>query len=252
MLTVGRTMARVFQVAVGAAVIGWGISGIARDWSDAALEHMYQAIIAGDNFRADVVAPLSPMLDTVDEAADCDNIASEATTAVRLVLTDQAFSEPAPSVLDQRLTALDRSARRSLACAPSQSFQWLVLFWVENIRDGFNTNRLDFLRMSYRTGPNEAWIALKRNWLAFALFRSLPPDLTEATLNEFVGLIDAGFYDYAADVLTGPAWSVREFVTDHLGHLDGRQRDRLAKLLYVRGSDINVPGVTRRPPRPWQ
>ena len=79
---------------------------------------------------------------------------------------------------------------------------------------GFDNFRI--LRMSYRLGPNEAWIALKRNRIAFARFRRLPPDLAEDAIDEFTRLVKANFIDQAVDIFTGPAWPERDLLLSRL------------------------------------
>ena len=48
----------------------------------------------------------------------------------------------------------------------------------------------NYLRLSYALGPNESWIALWRNRLAFSLFERLPTDLSDDALDEFIKLVD--------------------------------------------------------------
>ena len=64
---------------------------------------------------------------------------------------------------------------------------------------------LTLLRMSYWSGPNEAWIAVRRNSLALGVFPSLPGDLAEQALSEFVGLVRSGLYS-ACGKYPGWAW----------------------------------------------
>jgi hypothetical protein len=61
--------------------------------------------------------------------------------------------------------------RQSLACSPADPFFWLALYALEP------SAPLNYLTASYRLGPNEGWIALKRNLVAFANFDELPDDL---------------------------------------------------------------------------
>jgi hypothetical protein len=76
-------------------------------------------------------------------------------------------------------------------------------------RNGFRPDDVKYLRMSYRLDPNEGWIALKRNRLAFEKFDQLSTDLAESAIGEYVALVKSGLYEQAAEILSGPAWQAR-------------------------------------------
>jgi hypothetical protein len=98
--------------------------------------------------------------------------------------------------------------------------------------------------MSYRLGPNEGWVALKRNPIAFANFDWLPSDLAEDGISEFVGLVRSQrFFDAAANILVGPAWRVRDQVLPRLAELSERDRKTFAQVLQSRGYDVSIPGI---------
>jgi hypothetical protein len=153
--------------------------------------------------------------------------------------------------IDMQLNALRDSIRRSLACSPADPFLWVVLYWVEINRNGFQPDYLKYLRLSYQLGPNEGWIALKRNGYALAIFQQLPPDLAEMAIAEFATLVDTGFYAETAAILTGPGWPEREMLLSHLKDVSERYKEAFAKAVYKLGYDVNVPGVVLRDPRPW-
>jgi hypothetical protein len=105
--------------------------------------------------------------------------------------------------------------------------------------------------MSYALGPEEGWIAEKRNRLALALFEELPPELKAAAVREFSGLVNTGRYGEAADILTGSAWRIRQLLLSSLNSVQERHRQALASILYRRGYDLTVPGIRQPDPRPW-
>jgi hypothetical protein len=106
--------------------------------------------------------------------------------------------------------------------------------------------------MSYSLGPNEGWIAVRRNRLALALFAVLTPDLQNKAVLEFAHLVDSGFVPEAADILTGPGWPVRERLLSRLAHVDELYREQFAKAVYQLGYDVSVPGVKPFGFRPWR
>jgi hypothetical protein len=141
--------------------------------------------------------------------------------------------------------------RKSLASAPADPFLWTVLFWLENTQKGFKRDRLEYLQMSYLLGPNEGWIGVKRSRFAFALFRSLPPDLAEKTVREFARLVGSNYHSQAADILGGPGWPIRSILLAGLKDVDEESLQVFSKTLYRRGYNLQVPGVDRPEWRPW-
>ena len=149
--------------------------------------------------------------------------------------------------LDEYLKSLGNAIRSSLSCTPADPFLWLALYSVEVTENGFKPDYLKYLRVSYRLGPHEGWIALKRNPLAFAAFQQLPPDLGENAINEFVALLESGLSDQAAEIIIGPAWPERELILSHLTRLSDYERQSFADALHRRGYDLNVPGIGLAP-----
>ena len=145
--------------------------------------------------------------------------------------------------LDKDLRKLHPSIRASLSNAPADPFLWAVLFWLENTQDGFSQRHLKFLQMSYSVGPNEGWIAVKRNHQAVAIFSHLPRELQNEAITEFSGLVRSDFIAVAAGILVGPGWPIRGQLLSELRDASQVQKERLARVIYAKGYDISVPGV---------
>jgi hypothetical protein len=229
------------------AAISWGVVVYPAAWRQVSIERIAKRIIAGDPFKSEALAETAPGLKSAEEA-DCEPIALRSAAVIRLRVTEQAIATGEGNEIDGRLDTLRATLRRSLACTPSDAFLWVVLFWAENTRNGFEAENLKYLRMSYRLGPNEGWIALKRNRFALALFEELPPDLAEAAVSEFVKLVEDFVYD-APDIFTGPGWRLRDVLLPRLKDLPIRRRELFAKILYSKDLDISVPGVEQPGPR---
>jgi hypothetical protein len=106
--------------------------------------------------------------------------------------------------------------------------------------------------MSYQLGPNEGWIALKRNPIALANFATLPPDLAEAGISEFVALVRSHLYSEAGDIVAGQARPIRGLLFARLWDIKEADRQAFANLLYDRGlDDIPVPGTAPPVRHPW-
>jgi hypothetical protein len=128
--------------------------------------------------------------------------------------------------------------------APADPFLWIAVYWFDKFRDGFRVEQLDELRMSYRLGPNEGWIAIKRNPVVFEIFDELPTDLADDAIREFARILEAGLYDTAVDILTGAAWPQRNVILPRLANVTYRHRLAFAKVLHARElDDLVVPGI---------
>jgi hypothetical protein len=141
---------------------------------------------------------------------------------------------------DEDLRSLRDVIHKSLSCEPADPFLWLVLYWVENAQNRFQP---EYLKISYDLGPNEGWVALKRNPVALADYERLPPDLAMQAVNEFLALVSNGFYQQAADILSGPAWRLRDTILPRLASLPFRKREQFAQILYEKNLSVVIPGV---------
>ena len=117
-----------------------------------------------------------------------------------------------------------------------------MLYWVEINRNGFQPDYLKYLRLSYQLGPNEGWIALKRNGYALAIFRRLPPDLAQMVIAEFANLLNSGFDDAVVKIFEGPGWSQRALLLPQLKGVAEIHREAFAKALYRAGYDVTCTG----------
>jgi hypothetical protein len=246
-----RIVTRASLLALAGAAIAWGVAALPTFWRQSALERTAAHVLAGDPFKPELLEALIPAVEAAEQADYCRPEATRSAAILRLRLAEQAVAEGERMSIDGRLAALRDSIRRSLACSPADPFLWVVLYWVESARNGFQPRYLDYLRLSYRLGPNEGWIGLKRNGLALAIFERLPPDIAELAISEFVGLLDTGFYPETAAILTGPGWRVRELLLPRLKDVNERYRQAFAREVYRQGYDVSVPGVPPRDTRPW-
>jgi hypothetical protein len=99
------------------------------------------------------------------------------------------------------------------------------------------------LTASYRLGPNEGWIALKRNPVAFANFDELPDDLRRIVVQEFVRIVEMDTIDDAMKIFVGPAWDNRELILSQMDQVPLPQRQGFQAALNSAGYDVVVPGT---------
>jgi hypothetical protein len=229
---------RVFTIGFGLIAVFWGASELSSFRSDRSIERIASRIIAGDPFKAETLQNQIRFPAQIEKTSFCRPTALRSEAVVRLRIADAPDGSGSDPV-DVRTNAAIDSIRNSLECSPEDSFFWLVLFGLETPAP------LSYLRASYRLGPNEGWIALKRNPVAFAKFNQLPDDLRETVLREFRGILEMEFYDDALKILTGPAWDNKEFVLSQLDRVARRHRQGLANRLASAGYQVVVPGIEK-------
>ena len=209
-----------------------------------------QLVLSGDKFTAVQLKAMRGELEAASskplQATDLIGVA-----IVRLLLLESKRSAgdrpPAADVADLR-TAVSAALARS----PTNSFMWLADFWVKRLSGEFADSDWNLLRMSYWSGPNEAWIAIRRSPLVTSAFRSLPGDLAEQALSEFVGLVRSDLYDDASNILAGPGWAIHEHLLGRLAPLDEAHRREFSRALSLKDLDgVTVPGVEDRRARPF-
>jgi hypothetical protein len=241
---------RIAVILLGCGAVMWGSAILPVFWRQSPLERIAEHITAGEAYKSDTLFGLMRTVEVAEDAIPCRASALRSAAIIRTRLAEDVLSSGQRQAIDKQLKLLHSSIRNSLSCAPTDAFLWLALFWVDSTQGNFADRYLEYLRMSYRLGPNEGWIALKRNPIAFTIYERLPPDLAEAAIVEFVGLLETGLYRDAADILTGPAWDMREILLARLKDVPLRHRQDFARLLSEGGHEVEVPGVERTDPRP--
>jgi hypothetical protein len=240
------------MVTIGAAAVGWAFAAMPIFWVSAPVADIAAHIIAGETYKSDVLEAVAARAHNSRASALRPSVLGKA-AIIRLRQAENAMVTNDRPTIEARLETLGKATDDALVTAPCDPFLWLVLFSINNYRSGFNPALLRYLQMSYSLGPNEGWIAAKRNPIALANYSALPPDLAEAAISEFVGLVRSQFYNEAADIAAGPGRPIRDLLFARLRGLKEADRQAFAKQLYDRGlDDIPVPGVEAPPQRPWQ
>jgi hypothetical protein len=238
--------ARSFVVVVGCVAVWWGVVEFPVFWQESSAERIADRIIAGAPFKAEILARQFPVLNSIERSAYCRPAALRSAAIIRLRLVEAATFENDRNHTDGQLKVLGNVIRNSLACSPADPFLWMVLFWMENAQSGADPTYLKHLRLSYQLGPNEGWIAIKRNPIVLGYLASLPPDLAEAGISEFVALVRSHFYSEAGDIVAGLAWPIRDLLFARLREVKEAERQTFAKLLHDRGLD-DIPAPRTAP-----
>lgn len=244
-------VARVIVGGFSVVVLAWAIFIAPMLWSQSPIENIAKNIIAGDSFKIESLTSINTAFSDLEKAPVARGSTLSARAVLNLRLLEMAIGRGDQKGLDRLMNETSELIRRSLVDSPADSFLWTVLFWLENTRNGFNRAYLEYLKMSYMVGPNEGWVAVKRNRFALAVFSSLTPDISENAVGEFSRLVRSNYSGAAADILEGPGWPIREALLAGLKNVDEINRQSFARLIYRRGFDLEVPGVGRPDWRPW-
>ena len=237
-------LARFFALVLGGVAIAWGIATIPVFWGQAPIEYVARHIIRGEPYKIEALMRQMPAVEAAERSKICRPIALWSAAIIRLRIAEQATRDEAQQPIGSKpLGILDNLAKRSLSCSAAEPFLWLVLYWAERTQGKSMQDSVNLLRMSYELGPNEGWIALKRNPLAFTEYQTLPPDLKASAVTELVSLVNSEFYQPAADIFTGAAWPARDLILRQLATLPPRRTEEFSRIVTKRGFDAKIPGT---------
>jgi hypothetical protein len=243
-----RGFARIIVATVGGCSIAWAVFAYPTLRHETAFAAAAHRILSGEQYSASELSNLRSELDASSDLSFRPSALSDV-AVVRLRLVEAALASGQPPAVD--LDRLQQSIDAALAHNPPLSFLWLTDYWLQQIRRGSAGADLGLLRMSYLTGPNEGWIAVKRSPLALGVFGSLPDELQSRVIAEFAGLVRSWLFQDAANILAGPGWPVRQRLLDGLAQLSEGHRRGFAGVLEAGDvEDVVIPGVEQRSHQP--
>jgi hypothetical protein len=245
-----RILARTLTCLLGVAAVAWGGFELPLFWRQAPLDRVASEVQQGHVFTTPLLMDEAERLEASEKSAFCNPSALRDAAVIRLAVVGNLLSENKTQT--SAFAALNQATRTALACAPTDAFAWLTLFWLDVKGHGLTPENAVFLRMSYAEGPNEGWIALRRNRLAMGLFSRLPSDLADDAVDEFVKLVNTGgLYPETAAIFAGAGPAVQKRLVDAMGAAKPVPREIFAKTIYDKGINVDIPGV-EKPSRPWQ
>jgi hypothetical protein len=243
---------RVLTVGFGICSIAWAVFFITVTGGDASLSGAAAGILRGESFDSAKLSALKEQLNSVQrDRLRAATLSDAVVIGLRFIdtkATDGAIDPKSPDLLDLKAALV-----AALSADPNNSFLWFIDYWISRVRRDDTDIGIKSLRMSYAMGPNEAWIAQRRNPVALDNFPSLPPDLAEQALSEFVRLVKSHLYVDSTNILVGPGWPLREKLLSRLAPLPEADRRAIARGLSYRGVDeVSVPGIpNERASRPF-
>ncbi|GKQ49989.1 hypothetical protein [Bradyrhizobium sp. Ce-3] len=230
-------LARGFLAALACSSVAWGATSLPVFVAETRLDGARDLILRNVPVSDAELDDLGPLLSRTAAETDCMPAIDRSVAVIRLRLAENALASG--DRVDDRMGELDTAVRKSLGCAPADPYLWLVLFWLRNTRQGLSDANFDLLRMSYRLGPNEGWIVVKRSAMALAMLDALPPDLSDAVVAEFGRLVKTELYTEAIDLLKGPGWAHRDRLLAGLASVPQRNVDILTRTMADIGYDLD-------------
>jgi hypothetical protein len=218
---------------VGLIGIAGGVSEFSALREESTIQKIVDRILVGDVYRYQIVLKQSSLVEPTQRPESCRPLMVRSAVVIRIHLAEISDNAALGSAPGRTNLAVD-SIRQSLACSPADPFFWLALYALEP------SAPLDYLTESYRLGPNEGWIALKRNPVAFAKLRRARRTIC-AALTEFVRIVEMGTIDDAMKIFVGPAWDQRELVLSRMDQVSHGKKFQAA--LTNAGYDVLVPGT---------
>lgn len=221
---------------------GWGAVTLPGFWAQFPVDQMTSRILRSETFPLGRLQEQLQAFETRPRHFACNAAAAHDSAVMALSVLQQSFASASPAI-DSQLETSRRAVVAGLSCLPSDAYLWFALFQLESLQNGFKTDYLRYLAMSYQVGPNEGWIALPRNRAAFAIFPALTDELQARVLDEFALLLQTELYNEVVDIFLGVARPYREAVLKRLETVPQPNRQKLAVLLARMGIDGRIPGT---------
>ena len=228
---------------LGASSIAWSTYTIPFYRAETSVADTARRILLGQKYSTAQLDALGSRLD----GTSSDLIRPSAlkdVLIIRLRLAEAKLSVGSPS----DFSVLDKALLAALAATPTDSYLWLTKYSLESMASNRAQDGVAFLRMSYSLGPNEAWIALRRNPLALKILDALPADLGNLALAEFAGLVRSHLYLEAVNIFVESTSVVQEELRNRLGHVAEGDRYQFDRVLKFRTQES---GPLNRPSRPF-
>jgi hypothetical protein len=245
--------ARAFICILGLVAVTWVGLVFPTFWQQLSLSQIASEYVRGHALPMPLLLDEARQTHRAEQATLCNPTTLHDVVILRLAIVEEAMQQTNTQLISSTYSPLDDAISGALACTPTDSAAWLILFWQELIRHrSAETNTMNYLRLSYMLGPNEGWIALWRNHLAVTIFEQLPDDLKNDALDEFVKLVATErLYRETAAIFGQAAPVVRGLIIQRLGNIAALPRQIFVKVLYEKGLAQGIPEAWMEHAKPW-
>jgi hypothetical protein len=218
---IGLYVRRGLMLVIGCLGLAWGIFTLPHSEAADEFWDIESRLLRFESFDRSALTQTLESRSAQNFSA-CDSHSQRALLLMEMPLAEAALRSGAADEFDRRIQSLETRSRKILACAPRQSFVWLLAFNLEILHGRLNQRAFDLLAMSYETSPNEAWISIRRNMVATPLVLTMPEPLRQKVLFEFQQLIRYGFVEEAARSYLASSGSIRSLLQAQIALLDRR------------------------------
>lgn len=209
-------------------------------------------IMADERFKQGILTEMLARLDGTSKRLVPEPSISRAKALIRVELARNTIGRrDGIDDGDPRAVDAERDLKSTLAENPNDAFLWMLLYSVALARNGFDPINIKYLAESYRIGPCEGWVALRRNRLTLGVFPFLDDSLKRMASSEFAQIVDADFSNEAASILKGVGWAHREELLPTLARANLVSRENLYRRLAADGFKLKIPDVPYDE-RPWR
>jgi hypothetical protein len=209
-------------------------------------------ILMIEPYRLDVMKSVLAFNEVVVPEGLCRPSNARAAAIVQIKVFETVFEEGGGEEIDTEQQKLADRLNQAFACAPADPYLMLAQFWLRNVTSGLDSTSLALLNLSYRFGPNEGWVAFRRNRFAVILAPNVPPELAQKIVSEFGRLVSSQFFVEAVEIYRVADAETRKRLLVQVAGLDESSRRSFHS--YLRNADLDPPEL--RPPdselRPWQ
>ena len=234
-LAAGLLVLRSLTVLVGCLGLAWALANVARADATDEFRDAEARLLQFETFnRSTAIRTLESA--AARESDPCDSRAQHVLMLLEIPLADAALRSGAVRGFDQRLGSLEARSRQTLACAPRDSFVWLVLFGLETEHGMLDQHAFDLLAMSYDTSPNEAWIAIRRTTVAIPVVPYAPEPIQRKILDEFQNLVSHGYVEMTGRAYLNASARSRALLQSRIDRLDSQSQRTFADALQKLGS----------------
>ncbi|WP_271538531.1 hypothetical protein [Bradyrhizobium sp. CCBAU 45321] len=174
-----------------------------------------------------------------------------AAAITHLYLAETGLAEGDSALTDRSLGEAKHQAINAIRLSPNDGFLWMSLSWIDILDQGLSTNLNAFLASSYRTAPNEGWIALRRLPMALGAYSNLSDINRRSAIRDFDGLVEAMLTREVGQILENAPAQLRAELLASLASAEVKAKFLLGKELRRRGLHITVPGIEPEEDRPW-
>lgn len=231
--------------------LGWAVLAAPLAMGGTGVSRLTNRVASGDQYDVSVLRRVAEATGRSTGVFCSDRLRRDA-LLIRSRLAEISLAAGEIAQIDQRYDDVRSAATALLACSPGHALGWLAFFWTDLQTGRAGTAETqEMLRRSYRFGPHEFWVQVRRNPLALATYDTLPDDLKAAALDEFVDILQAGGFVQAASILVGPGSHLAPTLRDRIAPLSEYTRRMLALQLRTMREDFAVPGIEPRDPR-WR